>query len=188
MEIPTQPGPIAASERDHDLMRRVALGDLSAFEELVLRHQDRAWAVAWRSLGDSAEAQDVVQEAFLRVLRAAPRYRPVAPFRTYLFQIVTRLCLDVRAKRRPDYVRDLPEVAGQSQTPEERLQHRERELAVRRALERLPPRHRAAIVLRHEEGFSYDEIAQVLAVSPKAVDSLLQRARKSLKHYLKEVL
>jgi RNA polymerase sigma-70 factor (ECF subfamily) len=169
-------------------MRRVALGDLSAFEEIVLRHQNRAWAVAWRSLGDSAEAQDVVQEAFLRVLRAAPRYRPVAPFRTYLFQIVARLCLDVRAKKRPDYVGDLPEVAAQSQTPEESLQLQERMLAVRRALGRLPARHRVAIALRHEEGLSYDEIARVLAISTKAVDSLLQRARESLKRHLEDLL
>jgi RNA polymerase sigma-70 factor (ECF subfamily) len=169
-------------------MRRVALGDLSAFEEIVLRHQNRAWAVAWRSLGDSSEAQDVVQEAFLRVLRAAPRYRPVAPFHTYLLQIVTRLCLDVRVKKRPDYVRNLPEVADQSQSPEEHLQYRERMLAVRRALGRLPARHRVAIVLRHEEGLSYDGIARVLSISTKAVDSLLQRARESLKRHLKDLV
>ena len=187
MEIPKQPRSISASEQDHDLMRRVALGDLSAFEELVIRHQNRAWAVAWRSLGDSSEAQDVVQEAFLRVLRAAPRYRPVAPFHKYLLQIVTRLCLDVRAKKRPDYVGDLPE-AAQSQTPEESLQLQERMLAVRRALGRLPARHRVAIVLRHQEGLSYDEIARVLAISTKAVDSLLQRARESLKRHLKDLL
>jgi RNA polymerase sigma-70 factor (ECF subfamily) len=187
LEIPERTGRIAAPAEDHELMARLALGDLSAFDDLILRYQHRAWAVAWRILGDSAEAQDVVQEAFLRIFRAAPRYRPVAPFRTYLFQVVTRLCLDVRAKKRPDYVGDLPEVTHESRTPEEDLQHRERVLAVRRALDRLSPRHRTAIVLRYEEGLSYEEIAGVLAVSPKAVDSLLQRARQSLRQLLRDL-
>ncbi|MCW5979631.1 MAG: sigma-70 family RNA polymerase sigma factor [Bryobacteraceae bacterium] len=184
METPNQNHRPATPDRDHELMRRVAAGDLAAFSELVLRNQKSAWAVAWRILRDSAEAEDVTQEAFLRVFRAVSRYRPIAPFRTYLLQIVTRLCLDVRAKKRPDYLDELPEIAQEFSTPEEALERRERALPVRRAIARLSPRHRAAIALRHEENLSYEEIARVLHVSPKAVDSLLQRARQSLRKLL----
>ena len=85
-------------------MVRDAGGDLAAFEELVRRNQGGAWALAWRFLGDAAEAQDIVQEAFLRIYKAAPRYRPTAAFRTYLYRVVARLCLDWKAKKRPEYV------------------------------------------------------------------------------------
>jgi RNA polymerase sigma-70 factor, ECF subfamily len=63
---------------DAKLMASIRSGNSAAFEDLVQRHQDRAWRLAWRMLGDEAEAQDVVQEAFLKILRAAPRYRPLA--------------------------------------------------------------------------------------------------------------
>lgn len=188
MEKSPQSNTSAAPERDHELMRRTASGDLAAFETLAGLYQQRAWAIAWRVLGDAAEAQDAVQDAFLKIFRAASSYRPVAPFRAYLFQVVTRLCLDIRAKKRPDYVAELPDTACETQTPEGTLQRKERALVVRRALDGLSPRHRAAIALRHEEGLSYDEIAQVLGVSAKAVDSLLQRARQSLRQSLEGLL
>jgi len=69
---------------DTRLMIQVAQGDLAAFEQLVRRNQSIAWSLAWRCLSDPAEAQDVVQDAFVKIYRAAPRYRPTAKFRTYL--------------------------------------------------------------------------------------------------------
>jgi RNA polymerase sigma-70 factor (ECF subfamily) len=177
----------SASSSDADLMHRVASGDLFAFEQLVLRHQERAWAVAWHMLSDAAEAEDAVQEAFLKILRSASGYRPIAAFRTYLHHVLVRVCLDVRSKKRPDYRRELADVADQSSTPEQLLNEREQSAAVRRALASLPARRRAAIVLRHYEDLSYQEIAQVLGISSKAVDSLLQRARRSLRSKLKDL-
>jgi len=75
---------------------------MSAFEQLVLRHQGKAWAFAWRFLHDAAEAEDVVQEAFLRILRSASRYQPTATFRTFLFNVILRRCLDVHSKKQPE--------------------------------------------------------------------------------------
>jgi RNA polymerase sigma-70 factor (ECF subfamily) len=83
------------------LMQAVAGGDLSAFNEIVLRHQKLAWGIAYRFLGDRHAAEDIAQEAFLRILDAAPRYKPTAAFPTYLSRIVTRLCLDRARKKRP---------------------------------------------------------------------------------------
>lgn len=169
-------------------MASVAAGNPQAFEDLVRRYQDRAWRLAWRVLGDAAEAQDVVQEAFLKIYRSASGYRPSASFRAYLFQAVMRLCFDIKAKKKPEYRGDtLPEATSGSGGPDRSIAEAERAAAVKRALASLPARQRAVIVLRHNEGLSYGEIAQACGLSEKAVDSLLQRARHSLRRLLRDL-
>ena len=79
---------------DEDLMLQVAGGDMDAFEVLVRRHQQSSLNVAYRFLTNRTHAEDVVQDAFLKVLAAAPRYRPTAKFRTYLFSVIWHLCVD----------------------------------------------------------------------------------------------
>jgi RNA polymerase sigma-70 factor (ECF subfamily) len=168
-------------DRDALLMVRAAEGDSGAFDELVIRNQSAAWALAVHYLGNAAEAEDIVQEAFLRLLRAAPRYQPTARFRTYFSRIVVRLCLDFRAKKRPAYREALPDNADTARDPEAVLRNEEIAKELRRALEDLPPAQRMALLLRHLEGFTYLEIAEAMSTSAKAVDSLLQRARHALR-------
>ena len=153
---------------------------MPAFERIVLRHQGTAWAVACRFLGDPAEAEDVAQEAFLRILKAAPGYRPTAKFQTFLYQVVSRLCLDRARKKRPIYVEKLPEAATESASPGEALEEQERRQWVRGALERLPPNQRLAVVLRYHEEMGYEEIGAAMEVSPKAAERLLARGRAAL--------
>jgi RNA polymerase sigma-70 factor (ECF subfamily) len=186
-ENAVEAGQPEACDPDAMLMASVASGDLGAFEQLVLRYQERAWRLAWRMLGDTAEVQDVVQDAFLKIFRSASRYRPTASFRTYLFRIVARLCFDVRSRKKPDYGDPLPDFADPTATPEEILREAERSATIGRALASLSPRHRAAVLLRHDEGLSYREIAAILEISEKSVDSLLQRARQSLRLLLKDL-
>ncbi|MBI5439710.1 MAG: sigma-70 family RNA polymerase sigma factor [Deltaproteobacteria bacterium] len=161
-------------------MLAAGTGDPDAFRELVVAHQRGAWGVASRFLGDPAEAEDVAQEAFLKILAAAPRYRPTAPFRAYLYQVVTRLCLDRAEKKRPEYTDALPEVADTAPDPAQALIGREREAAVRNALAALPDTQRMAVILKHFQDLSYAEIAEALGVSAKAVEGLLGRARSAL--------
>ena len=177
-------GSAPGDDIDTTLMVRAAGGDLAAFEELVCRNQAKAWALAWRCLGDGAEAQDVVQEAFLRIYKAASRYRPTAKFRTYLYRVVTRLCIDWGAKKRPEYTGAVLSIPDSSRGPEALFGQNELSDAVRKCLGNLPINQRLAITLRHYDGMSYDEIAEVLNVSAKAVDSLLQRARDTLRQCL----
>jgi RNA polymerase sigma-70 factor, ECF subfamily len=169
---------------DTTLMTRAAGGDLAAFEELVCRNQAQAWALAWRCLGDAAEAHDVVQEAFLRIYKAASRYRPTAKFRTYLYRVVTRISLDWDAKKRPEYTETILSFPDSSHGPEALFAQNELSGVVQKCLGSLPVNQRLAITLRHYDGMSYDEIAEVLDVSAKAVDSLLQRARQTLRQCL----
>jgi RNA polymerase sigma-70 factor (ECF subfamily) len=173
---------------DEELMQAVGRGDLLAFEQVVLRHQKGAWSIARRFLGDATEAEDVAQEAFLRILEASPRYRPTASFRTYLYRVVTNLCLDRVEKKRPQYLETLPETASSDPSPADVFAARERHEAVRAALETIPPRQRAVIVLRHFEGLSIQEIACITKTTPKAVERLLARARSALEHQLKNFL
>lgn len=173
---------------DEELMLAVGRGDLNAFEQIVLRHQKSAWNTAYRFLGDRVTAEDVAQEAFLKILQSAERYRPTAKFRTYLYAVVTRLCLDHTRKRRPAYVDDPLAVSGPSPSPPDDVASRERDEAVRRALSTLPPSQRMAVVLRYYDGLSGREIAAAMETSPKAVERLLARARTALAVLLKDFL
>jgi RNA polymerase sigma-70 factor (ECF subfamily) len=171
---------VMPEDRDELLMVRAGVGDLAAFEELVRRNQSAAWSLAFHYLSDPAEAEDIVQEAFLRLLKSAVHYRPAAAFRTYFSRIVVRLCLDFRSKKRPVYCESLPESAGIEQNPEVFLRIKETAHELRLALADLPPTQRMAFLLRHLEAFTYFEIAQAMNISVKAVDSLLQRGRRTL--------
>ena len=137
-----------------ELMSAAAEGLMAAFDELVRRHQAEVWRIAYRYVGDGAEAEDITQSTFLRVLQAAGRYRPTASFRTYLFQIATRLCIDHARKGRPLYTDEPPDRADDACTPEAGLVASERERSVHAALTALPGQQRIALILRHFEGMS----------------------------------
>ena len=165
---------------DESLMQAAGRGDLQAFEEIVHRHQAWAWRVAYRFLGHEEDAADVVQDAFLRLLDAASRYRPTAGFKTYLYQIISRLCLDRAKKKQPLYLREIPEIPDPSPDAGEAMVHNETAAAVRVALDALPPRQRMAVILKYYEGLSYADIAKAMGITVKAVERLLDRARKML--------
>ena len=171
---------------DHDLMARAAQGDARAFRTLAQRHTGRALGLARRILGSEAAAEEVVQDALLRVWINAPRWRPEAAFRTWLYRIVVNLCLN--AKRRAP---DLPlEAAGDVADPaaaaDAKLEAAERDRALAAAIDALPERQRAAIVLTYQEGLGNAEVAAVLDTSVSSVETLLVRAKRALRATLKE--
>lgn len=169
-----------AMRTDEDLMLAAGGGDRSAFAEIVHRNHARAFKLAARIVGDRDEAADVVQEAFLKILSSAPRYRPSAAFGTYLYRVVANLCLDRRRKSKPEPESEIDETGSELQSPLESLAAKQKAAVVRRALESLPARQRLAVVLKYNEGLSYSEIAEVMDTSEKGVERLLARARESL--------
>ena len=169
---------------DEERMLAVGRGDLGAFEEIVRRHQGTAWRIAYRFLGDPVEAEDIAQEAFIKILIAAPRYTPSASFSTYLYQVVTRLCIDNAGKKRPVSDDRLPEKATPSPGPEKILELKDRDTQVRKTLDLLPSRQRMAVILKYYEELSYSEIAGAMGTTPKAVERMLGRARKTLQSSL----
>jgi RNA polymerase sigma-70 factor, ECF subfamily len=172
---------------DEQLMQAVAGGNLDAFNELVLRYQSLAWKMAYRFLGDAMEAEDLAQESFLKILEAASRYRPTASFRTYFYRILTHLCIDRTRKKQFTSIDDIPEAIDPSLNQDESLIEKERRSLVRIALEALPPNQKAAMILKHYDGLSYIEIAQILGVTPKAVEGLISRAGAALQARLSQL-
>ncbi len=165
---------------DEELMSAAKGGDMDAFGRLVQRHQGAAWGAAYRFLGNAHDADDVAQRAFMKILEAAPRYEPSASFKTYLYKVVTRLCIDHAEKQRPSTGGIQPAGARAAESPRLEAQERELEEAVRRALRGLPPRQRMAAVLRYCEGLSIRDAAEAMGTTEKAVERLLARARESL--------
>lgn len=164
---------------DESLMQAVCHGDLGAFEQLVRRHQVWVWKIAYRFLNDKQEAEDTTQEAFLRLLDASRRYKATAKFRTYLYQIVFRLCLDRERKMKPQYLAELPDCPDAQPSADKKLEHQEVTAEIDAALRALPPDYRMVIILRYFEGLSGAEIADAIKKSPKAVERLLARARET---------
>jgi RNA polymerase sigma-70 factor (ECF subfamily) len=176
-----------ATPSDEELMERAAEGDMDAFEEVVRRNQREALSTAFHFVGDPQTAEDIAQEAFLRLLRSVESYRATASFRTYLYRIVANLCIDHHRKRRPTPVAE-PDAASVRRGPAEKAAAEERSAKVRAAIRSLPARQRLALVLQHYQGLSYEEIAAAMDATPGAVDSLLVRARRHLRELLAELL
>jgi len=170
---------------DHQLMQAVGSGDHKAFGEIVRRHQTWAWRIAYRFLGQDEHATDVVQEAFLRLLDASSRYQATAKFTTYFYQIISRLCLDRAERKRPLYLAEIPDSPDPRPGAVEEIERQEVSAGIRAALSALPPEYRIVIILRYFEGLSGQEIANVLKKTPKGVERLLARARKSLEPLLR---
>jgi len=172
-----------SDDDDHRLMERVAEGDAGAFRVLVERHTRSLDAHAKRMLRNASEAEEVVQEAFVRLWKQAPSYRPEAKLRTFLHGIAHNLCIDRLRARRPRDDAALELLAGDDR-PSGNLAERERSARVQAEVLALPERQRAALSLVHFEELSNIEAARLLDVSVEALESLLARARRSLKERL----
>jgi len=174
-------------------MERVARDDEAAFACLVGEEGPALLAFAARTLGgDRSDAEDVVQEVFVRVWRARHRWQPTARVRTYLFTIATRLCLNrLRGRRRSPAGAEIPDdhehradFTDRTPGPEDAAGARQLGDALRAELDRIPAAQRTALLLRCDAEMSYAEIAAALDTSAAAVESLLSRARARLRERL----
>ncbi len=170
---------------DEALVTRVAAGDRRAYGLLVDRHLDRTVTIARRILGNQADAEDVAQEAFLRLWRHADRFdERAAKFATWFYRVTTNLCLD-RTRRAPMAPLDAAgDPADTTPGQEDALADRRTRAAVAGAVADLPDRLRAAVTLTYEAGLSNAEAAKALDISVKALESLLVRARRTLREKL----
>jgi RNA polymerase sigma-70 factor (ECF subfamily) len=176
---------------DAELMAWTAAGDRLAFDALTARHAERVLRVALRILGDRGEAEEVAQEALLRAWQHAAVFDPRrARLTTWLHRITVNLALD-RARRRAaaparavlDEARDV--AADPAEGPEQRLAAAQERARLAEAMAALPPRQRAAIALAYEQELPGAEAAAALAVSPRALEGLLRRARHFLLAWLR---
>ncbi len=180
--------------RDEQLMQRFREGDEMAFETLVERHQDRLLNFTYRFTGDRHAAEDLYQEAFLRVVKNAERYDTARRFSSWLYRIATNLCIDYcRQKRRGDISMDRGVRAGDGEldlhgvipddgpSPAEQAARKETHEQVRHLLQSLPEEHRLVLIMRHYEGLKYEEISDVLGCPVGTVKSRIHYAFQCLK-------
>ena len=166
---------------DEDLLAAYASGDQSAARALMLRHTPRVLSLATRMLRDQAEAEDVAQEAMLRLWKIAPDWRAgEAKISTWLYRVATNLCTDRLRKKRGVGLEDAPEVEDETPGVEAQMITADRAALLRSAINRLPERQKLVLSLRHFEELSNPEIADIIGGSVEAVASLLARARRAL--------
>ena len=187
------------AEEDRVLMDAARQGDEKAFRRLVERHERRAFVIAIGVLRDEADAREVVQEAFLRVHRSLHAFQGGSSFFTWLYRIVSNLCIDVLRKPGrqvlpdPEDGRlangleesDLPLLSRiDGADPLEHLHRNRLAGRIQEALDALPPYHRGVIVMREVEGLSYEEMAEAMGVSKGTIMSRLFHARQKMQRAL----
>ncbi|PZV37384.1 RNA polymerase sigma factor [Mesorhizobium kowhaii] len=172
-----------SADPDEELVRRVGAGDPAAVQTLVARKLPRILALAVRMLGDAAEAEDVAQEAFLRIWRHASRWRRGnARFDSWIHRVTLNLCYDRLRRKREWVTDDLPEMVDPAALPDAHPQ--EDAVRVERALQGIAPRQREAIILVYYQEMSNIDAAATLEISIDALESLLSRGRRSLQAIL----
>ena len=182
-------------EQEAAIVRKVLGGDANAFETLVLEYEKNVYNIALRMTGNSEDAADMTQEAFIKAYNSLQSFRGDSKFSVWLYRIVSNVCLDfLRSKnRRPTVSLSVedddgedaqPDGADESQSPELLLDRKLTRDSVRRGLDSLPPDYRQILLLREIQGLSYDEIAQALSLEVGTVKSRIFRARKRLCTFL----
>ncbi|MCB0330218.1 MAG: RNA polymerase sigma factor [Bdellovibrionales bacterium] len=190
----------SAKRRDDELVKRTLGGDRSAFQELFEIYRPKVQSLAYEILKSQDDAEDVVQESFVKAYLALAKYRGQAAFYTWLFRIVYNMAIDYKRRivRRggdpvelneeslnsSDFSSSYESSWGRSEDPYSQVERRQELALVQRALGRLSDEHRAVITLREVDGLSYDEIAEVIGVTKGTVMSRLHYARKALQSAL----
>ena len=166
---------------DAELLARFAQGDRAAAQVLTARLAPVVYAQAFRMLGDRAEAEDITQDSLLRLWHAAPDWQVgQAKVTTWLYRVTSNLCIDKMRKRKRQSSDAVPEMPDDGPDMERRLQDRARAQALRAALSDLPDRQKQAMVLRHLEGLSNPDVAQIMQISVEAAESLMSRGKRRL--------
>lgn len=188
---------------DRELIQKIAAKDHSAFKALVDRYQALVINTCYNLLGNRDDAEDVAQEVFFQVYKSAEKFRQEAKISTWLYRIAVNRSLNfMRYNKRSRWLKGLTSLlederkqvtdvpASDSDRPDVALEKKERNVIVKKAIDSLPEKQRAAFVLHKYEGLSYQEIAGIMQRSLSSVESLIHRAKLNLQrklvHYLKE--
>lgn len=182
------------------LIKKSKSGDVEAFEQLIFDYQKKAYNIALRIMGNQEDAKDMCQEAFIRIFKSIEGFKEQSSFSTWMYRIVTNVCLDeIRKKKKNDTV-SLDntfetqngevhfETASDEDTPEEAFIRTEKRRIILKEINSLSEEYKTAIVLRDIQGFSYEEIANILCCSIGTVKSRINRGRNILKNRLKTAL
>ncbi len=186
---------------DDELALRAANGDFEAFEELVQRYSSPLFKFACGMLNNAEDASDILQQTLLQLHLALPKRQPTASFKSWAFTIARNKCLDQLRKRRiptfnelnfkrqdEDELTILEQLSDNAPLPEEIIERKDVQQALKAAIATLPERERAVTVLRYTSDLSFNEIGQVLGIAEGSAKTCFQRAKLLLREYLKERL
>jgi RNA polymerase sigma factor (sigma-70 family) len=170
---------------DDALMVLYANGDTQAARALTYRHAPRVLALSRRLLQNTAEAEDVAQDAMLRLWKVAPNWRQgEAKVSTWLYRITSNLCIDRMRKKKGSNLDEIPEPVDDKPSIESQMQLKDRVTALQVAMAQLPERQKLAVTLRHIEELSNPQISQIMDISVDAVESLTARGKRALEGLL----
>lgn len=184
---------------DTRLAKLARTGDRVAFEELVELYKDKIYHLAYRMLHNGHEAEEIVQETFLRVYTNLERYDESQKFSTWIYRIGTNLCIDRLRKRKPSYSLDAEMNDGegtdwysmlpsQEETPDEQLVLSETQTQIRESIDTLPEKYKAVVILRYLQDLSLQEISDVLSMPVTTIKTRLHRGRDFLRKKLEKIL
>lgn len=187
-----------ANSQERELIARAKAGDESSFEQLIIQCKTRAYNIALRYMRSEEDALDVLQESFIKVFRHLSSFKEESSFDTWVYRIVVNTCNDMLRKnsdlKKTDSIyqgqgeeeQRVTQLPDKSPTPEEALERKERAEIILRSLERLSPEQKEIVILRDVQGFSYEEISEILTCSLGTVKSRINRARLRLREILME--
>jgi len=182
---------------ENRLAKLARAGDRGAFRELVGLYKDRLFNLAYRMLGSRHEAEEIVQETFLRVFANLDSYQAEKKFSTWIYRIAHNLCIDRMRRRRKTYSLDAElsdaegldgyaQMSADQSSPEDRLVLSETQRRVREAILELPDKYRAAIILKYMQDLSLNEIAEILDLPVSTVKTRVHRGREFLRQKLED--
>ncbi len=179
---------------DAQLLARSLKQDREAFGQLIDRHAATIVNLAYRMVGNRAEAEDLAQETFLSAFKALSTFRSDSKFSTWLYRIASNKCKDWLRVKRPGQAQhdvDVEEVLGvhvaEERTPEQLLSQQQVAQELEQAIQRLPPLYREAFVLKHIEGLSYEEMQEILGVNGDTLKMRVYKGRLQLSRELAEL-
>jgi RNA polymerase sigma-70 factor, ECF subfamily len=184
--------PVACPEKDdEELLALIQDGSQRAFGVLVQRHTDRFYRLAYRYLQSKEAAEDVIQDAFVKLWENPGRWQAERnnKFTTWFYRVVVNSCLDWQKKKKPIELGDREfSIADDRESPDMTMLHAEKQRILEKEIGALPERQRIALNLCFDEGLSNQEAAEVMGLKLKALQSLVMRAKTTLKERLKNYL
>lgn len=198
--VPTETPDVATGPDDLELVNRSQAGDTSAFNELVTRYRNRAYAMIYNMVRNEQDAWDLAQDGFLKAWKSISRFRGQSSFYTWLYRILMNVTIDAMRRKQIEGGTEFDDQIGlqniapgaataprSEMEPAERISDKEIRQRIDEAISKLSPEHRTAIVMREIDGLEYTEIAEQMGCSLGTVMSRLFYARKKLQALLKDV-
>jgi RNA polymerase sigma factor (sigma-70 family) len=171
---------------DNEIILECLNGNKESFSELVTRYKRLVYSVVYKFTKDSDEANDMAQDAFIKIYRSLPQYNSQYKFSTWTVKVTTNICIDHMRRKKAETVSldEIENIVGKNNSPEEHYLRMEKSMILKRAVDSLPEIYRVPIILYHQEGLSYKEIAEKIDKPISIVKNRIFRAR----HVLRESL